>query len=265
MARAKKAAGYRTTARQPPVRAAAWELHLLRATTFYRQPSVAVEGLLQRIANVQPRVSTNPASGIHVEQIENAAANYELLSQQQPLRSDIGIVGGSKVLPQFGNVADPTPTFPSFRDAAAVLRPLIEEWCQSRPDVYRVAVGATFRQLAADRDGVAALLSRWIPGINLTGNGVDDFILRINRPSTVRAGTQSVPLNRVMTYSGLVIQLEAMLASAVRVTVPSVKLELDLSTDVFREEVIQGRSLSGLFAQLFDETPLLAERGIPND
>jgi len=68
-----------------------------------------------------------------------------------------------------------------------------------------------------------------------------------------------------MTYSGLVIQLEAMLASAVRVTVPSVKLELDLSTDVFREEVIQGRSLSGLFAQLFDETPLLAERGIPND
>ncbi|MDB6154768.1 MAG: hypothetical protein JWL90_3221 [Chthoniobacteraceae bacterium] len=100
------------------------------------------------------------------------------------------------------------------------------------PSINRVAVGYIRLLPTESRETGYRVLSKLLPAVNLDPSESSDFMFRINRPRSLDFGERSVKINRLCTWSCLLVSVTVN-GLGVATTLPprlSARLESDINT-----------------------------------
>jgi hypothetical protein len=238
----------------------AWQLEFARLIAFPAGPPSDIEQQWWR-----------DLASRHGEQPEDFASN-----RKKHFRDDRGILQGvmlaltvelDRVVWEVRSpgVVDSSGNFPTigpYREKIDWFVELIGPWLTSScPALVRLAFSAKMLQPAASVKEAYQVLAAHLPFVNLDSNP-NDFLLQINRRMEHSDVVDSLPINRVSTWSKLNVAI--LIEPGRPFTWPDrcySALELDINTAPEKAEVLPHDSVPRLFRELASLGVEIAQRG----
>jgi hypothetical protein len=157
----------------------------------------------------------------------------------------------------------------AFRDAIECFAPIIRKWLPFSRQPQRIAFAASLARKTDGRILSYNVLANYLPNVKIDPEVSRDFLYRINRPRTITLGNEQFLINRISTWSAIFRFAVNMMIAPNQVkssgfgaeTDHAVKLELDLSTDVTREEAISADLALNLFDVLIEDAVEISTKG----
>jgi hypothetical protein len=152
----------------------------------------------------------------------------------------------------------------SFDDASKSLMGLADKWLALEiPSVSRLAFGAILIHKADGVAAVNALLSGYLPGLDLSTEGCSDLNFQINRPRLSRT-VRDLKLNRLSKWAVMTRQLVNLVPGTDPALVSEgtvARLELDMNTALEYAGELPAAFLSGILEELVGLAKETSERG----
>jgi len=163
------------------------------------------------------------------------------------------------------------PTIGPFPDTLEGFLHLMLRWLGSEdcPELARVAFGSVLLQPVGSRDESYRRLGSYLPSLQLDAQGSSDFLYRINRPRASTAGLAGLRINRLSTWSAVVLRsAKFAIGTGPGPTVWSsareehaCRLELDVNTMSDFKGLLPRQHVVGVFQELVNLGKEIAERG----
>ena len=238
-----------------------WPLRSLRFTFFSDTPlQVPGAALFEEFFSLTPDAETHRRAEFLSEfSAEKGPVIYQAIvaGPKVDFLVSIGlspetVQAGFPILPLEGNFES------RFSEAATNLV------AREQQRITRIALGAHYVCLVADKQEGYRILSEYVVGIRLDDT-CSDFQYRINRPRNVSCAGQDVQFNRLSTWSCLVLKLGVQVPGGVS-SQSTIGLAVSVTTDVNTVPELDFSTLSAqakanAVNQLFDLTREIPQRG----
>ena len=244
----------------------AWQAEHVRLTVFsVEPPEMSPRELWKRVVGQEPeQVSEKPSQGF--TRIEGACEGDKLCLTAQPGRMDwlrsaqteAGAAPGG-----FSTIGPATSVLPAFSET---MRNWLLEARGLRPS--RIALGAVLLQEVDGREEGYERVRAYLP-FDFRSPGASDFSFRINRPRTTTLDIPGLQINRLCTWSVVVLQGIALMLNLEsgtpngRITEKrhACRLELDVNTAPDYEGELPQDKLPGILTELSDLCLEIAAEG----
>jgi hypothetical protein len=209
----------------------------------------------------QPSESRNVRAGLG-QLVEVGAIESRVLQLQiQPGRIDW------LLLPKDEN--ERFPTLGDYEKSLSYFSELVFKWLAEAPSLNRLAFGALLLIPTADQSRSNERLAQILQDVTINWEGIQDFVIQVNRPQACAALPDAGPINRVVKWQSLVRRkIVATLLPTVQVPVATeetaVSLELDMSTVASTDatKALPSERLKSLLGELMDHATDIAARRI---
>jgi hypothetical protein len=165
---------------------------------------------------------------------------------------------------------DGIPNLDDLPSAAEALSDVCSGWFRIAPPLRRLAFGAELLRNVADRAEAYSLLSRNLPGVQIDAAGSTDFLYRINRPRPTKTGVPDLTINRLSTWSAVLLQrLQVELGGITGTSAARpvgrgdhfCRLELDINTTAEFKSDLPSGSLKTIYDELVGSALEICEQG----
>jgi hypothetical protein len=147
----------------------------------------------ESIRRQNERVDAGMFRGVHLRFSVNPVRTSWSVSPHVQLTMEDGITG--------------PPTIGSFVDAIAWFVPLMNAWIrESCPDAIRFGFTATLLQFADSREEIYRLLNAYLSKVEVDPAS-KEFQFRINRPRMSKSGIPGLEINRLSTWSSVLMTI----------------------------------------------------------
>ena len=240
-----------------------WQAESLRVTTFHALGAYSLDSIdwWEQVVESKPeQIVTRPRE--RLVQQSGVFETGQLVLTGRPDRVDWNLQA------VFGRSGEPMQGFPSlgpFLETASSFDRVFTKWLAVGPASIRLAFGAVLSRNAEDLASAYKDLSRFLPGVDLSGVEVPDFLYSINRPRTLPDGIRINRINKWSVMQGGAISIgmgpgnRPELASEL----PDLacRLELDINTAPKSLTSIPSEEATKLFEKLVELGIEITEKG----
>jgi hypothetical protein len=93
----------------------------------------------------------------------------------------------------------------TFEKAINIFLVIVNRWLQLCPKLRRIAFGANVSQPTGGKEDSYKLLATLLPSVKIDPIGSSDFLYQINRPRPSKTGIDSLKINRLTKWAGIVL------------------------------------------------------------
>ena len=241
-----------------------WNAESLRATVFpSADAEVSPSSWWRNVLGDEPETQViQSRTGQRQEQGTFHGARLRL--QIQPARIDWTL---SPILSD----AEPPQGFPAvgnFEKLCQQFRELMLRWLPFSPLADRIAFGATTLLPIASRADGYRRLSAYLPAVKLDADNSSDFQYRINRPRPSKAQIERLRINRLSTWTVIMLDLRTVILGAREeprvLTVEPIfacRVELDINTSAQFEGKLNPSQSEKLLDEMMDLAKKILESG----
>lgn len=148
---------------------------------------------------------------------------------------------------------------------------LFKPWLAHLREVNRVAIGVVAKAAADDRPSAYRILASYLPSLKLDPEGSTELLYRINRPKIYNISEDKIKINRLSSWSTILVRRlsqevragDEQVMSSGRVTTVGhwARCELDINTDAEHVDEFSPVSLRELPAVLVSSASEILDRG----
>lgn len=230
-----------------------WHALGLRVT-FFTDPTAGLpEATWEEFTGRDREVRTEKATE---RREEGPYHQSRLILIVQPTRIDWHYTAAATLSPQLDRVGE-------FRTEARRFLEDALRWASQARSAVRLAYGARLAKEADDLRSANRALAPYLPNVRLDDDA-EDFLYHINRPRNSRT-QPGIRINRLSKWGTLKWQLFLAGGGGVQTATPRDRvasyLELDLSTNVERQELLPDGSSADLLTEMVELGEEIAARG----